>query len=133
LERSEFDASQKLDARAKKLEKELQSAKLQKPSALYDLLSKVPGELILYLLVKSGQRLVQDRIRNYLQKYLLMAQEVTDKDVIEAGGTLGTPKFQKMKEQMIASKLNSRPKKVVVAAEPEIPPAPAHHPGRRGS
>ncbi|HUS04958.1 MAG TPA: hypothetical protein VMZ52_01580 [Bryobacteraceae bacterium] len=134
MERSELDAAQRLEAKAHKLEKELQSAKLQKASALYDLLSKAPGELILFLLVKSGQRLVQDRIRNYLQKYLPMAQEVTDNDVIEAGGTLGTPKFEKMKEQIIARKLNSRPKKVPPPAETEAPaPAMAHnHPARRG-
>jgi tRNA nucleotidyltransferase (CCA-adding enzyme) len=118
--RSEAEAWQKLDVKAKKLEKELQSPKLQKASLLYQALVKVPGEQLLYLLVKSGQRLVQDRIRNYLQKYLPMAQEVTDKEVEAAGASPGSPKFQKLKEQMIATKLDSRPKKPVEPVE-EVP------------
>jgi tRNA nucleotidyltransferase/poly(A) polymerase len=122
MSKDQVDAWQRLEAKAKKLEKDLQSTKLQKPSLLYQLLSKVPGEQMLFLLTKSTQRLVLDRIRNYLQKYLLTAQEVTDKDVEAAGGVPGTPKFQKLKDQMIATKLDARPKKV---AEPpaEVPVA----------
>ena len=120
MDKVAVDAWQKLEGKAKKLEKDLQSAKLAKPSALYQLLSKVPGEQMLFLLAKSSQRIVNDRIRNYLQKYLPAAQEVTDAEVAAAGGVPGTPKFQKLKEQMIAKKLDARPKKV---AEP-IPEAP---------
>jgi tRNA nucleotidyltransferase/poly(A) polymerase len=129
MEKSEADAWQKLDARAAKLEKELQSAKLQRASALYAVLSKAPGEQLLYLLVKSTQRLVLDRIRNYYSKYLPMAQEVTDRDVVEAGGGApGTPKFNKLRDQVIAKRLDARPKKPpvpeVVEAPPPLPPAP---------
>lgn len=124
MDKDQADAWQKLEARSKKLEKDLQSAKLQKPSALYALLSKAPGEQILFLLVKSSQRLVHDRIKNYLQKYLPLAQEVTDKEVEAAGAVPGTPKFQKLKDQMVATKLDARPKKVVTEAPPEAVPAP---------
>jgi tRNA nucleotidyltransferase/poly(A) polymerase len=115
IDKASVEAWQKLEGKAKKLEKDLQSAKLQKPSALYQLLSKVPGDQMLFLLAKSSQRNVNDRIRNYLQKYLPAAQEVTDQEVEEAGGVPGTPKFQKLKEQIIAKKLDARPKKVVEA------------------
>ncbi|MGH9627207.1 MAG: hypothetical protein ACRD7E_02420 [Bryobacteraceae bacterium] len=110
--KAEMDAWQKLEVRARKAEKEIASAKFQKPSQVYQLMSKFPGEQLLFLLAKSSQRLVLDRIRNYLQKYLAIAQEVTDKDVVEAGATAGTPKFQKLKQEMIARKLDARPKKV---------------------
>ena len=116
MDKAAVEAWQKLEAKAKKLEKELQSAKLAKPSALYHLLSKVPGDQMLFLLAKSSQRIVTDRIRNYLQKYLPAAQEVTDRDVEAAGGVPGTPKFQKLKEQMISKKLDARPKKIVEPA-----------------
>lgn len=112
MSKAEVDAWQKLEVRSAKLEKELQSATLQKPSRLYQLLSKTPGEQILFLLAKSSQRIVVDRIRNYLQKYLLTAQELTDADVIAAGAVPGTPKFEKLKDQMIAAKLDARPKKI---------------------
>ena len=126
LEKADQAAWQKLEGHAKKLEKELKSPKLQKPSRLYTVLSKAPGEQILFLLVKSGERGVQDRIKNYLQKYLPAAQEVTDREVTAATNLEpGTPKFHKTKQDMIAQRLDARPKKVEVPEEPE----PAAGPG----
>src|SRR5579883_2005967 len=53
LTKSEMTASQKLEAAAKKLERDLKSPKLQRPSQLYQVLSKAPGEQVMYLLVYS--------------------------------------------------------------------------------
>src|SRR4051794_8137213 len=75
---TDYDAALRLESRATKCERELAQAKLQRPSALYNLLSKVQPELLLFLLMRSGQRLVLDRIKNYLQKYLPTALEVTE-------------------------------------------------------
>jgi len=122
LAKSEVAAVQKLDAMAKKLEKDLKSAKLQKPSHLFQLLSKAPGEAILSLLVFSEQRLVQDRIKNYFQKYIPASLEVTDELVAAAGVAPGTPKFQRTKDEMILTRLDARPKKP--APEPPPPPPP---------
>ena len=132
LAKADVEAAAKLESRAKKLEKELAAPKLQRPSALYAVLSKVPGELILFLLMRSSQRLVQDRLKNYLQKYLPAAHEVTEQVVIERGGQIGTPKFAKLHQQLIASRLDSRPKKVV-PVEPPPPPPPPSGPGRRSA
>jgi tRNA nucleotidyltransferase (CCA-adding enzyme) len=128
LEKSEIEAANKLEGKAGKVEKELAAAKINRPSALYNMLSKVPGEILIFLLMRSGHRIVLDRIKNYLQKYLPLAQEVTEKDVIEKGGQPGTPKFAKLHQQLIAAKLDARPKKVVVE---EPPPPPLPGPGRR--
>jgi tRNA nucleotidyltransferase (CCA-adding enzyme) len=129
-----IDSWQKLEIRAKKLEKDLTSAKLQKASQVYNLLIKVPAEQALFLLLKPTQRIVQDRVRNYLQKYLPAAQEVTDKQIIEAGGTIGTAKFERMKAEAIAKRLDSRPKKPAPEPVPEEVPSaagrPAGGPGR---
>jgi len=122
LTKAEVNAWQKLDASARKLERELKSAKLQKASSLYHLLIKAPGELVLYLLVYSEQRLVQDRIRNYFQKYLPASLEISDEVVAATGVAPNTPKFQKAKEEMIVTRLDARPKKP--APEPEPPPPP---------
>jgi tRNA nucleotidyltransferase/poly(A) polymerase len=110
----------KLGTRAAKIERELAVPSLHRPSKIYNLLAPVPGEQILYLFLHSQHRNVQDRIRNYLQKYIPVAQEVTDREVIEAGFTLGTPKFQKAKADMINKRLDARPKKPDAEAEPEI-------------
>ncbi len=127
--KEQVEAAAKLEGRAAKVEKELATAKITRPSALYAILSKVPGEIVLFLLARSGQRLVLDRIKNYLQKYLPLAQEVTDQDVIDKGVVPGTPKFDKMRQQLIAARLDAKPKKVVVEEPP--PPPPPSGPGRR--
>ncbi|HVX66404.1 MAG TPA: hypothetical protein VHA11_07375 [Bryobacteraceae bacterium] len=115
----DVEAWQKLDARSKKLERDLKGAKLTRPSQLYQLLSKAPGEQVLHLVLRSQQRIVQDRIRNYFQKYLPLAQEVTEDEVRAKGVEPGTPKYDKVKEELIVARLNARPKK------PAEEPAPA--------
>ncbi|HVP00153.1 MAG TPA: hypothetical protein VMT15_18910 [Bryobacteraceae bacterium] len=122
LGRAEVTAWQKLEGAAKKLEKELKADKLKKPSQLYQVLIKAPGEQVLFLLVYSAQRLVQDRIKNYFEKYLPLSQEVSDEMVALTGVTPGTPKFQRAKAEMILKHLDARPKKAEPAPEP--PPLP---------
>jgi tRNA nucleotidyltransferase (CCA-adding enzyme) len=122
LSKKELEHWQKLEAKSKKLEKDLKSAKLQKPSHIYQLLSKSPGDQVLFLLAHSSERLVHDRIRNYLQKYLPSAQEVTERDVLATGAKLGTPKYQKAREDLILTKLDARPKKVPPPVEQPGPP-----------
>ncbi len=133
LTKADLKSWQKIEPDSKKLERALKSAKLQKPSQLYEALIHVPGEQILFLLVKSGERLVQDRIRNYFQKYLPASLEVTDKDVTAAKGVEPeSPKFKKLKAELIAARLDARPKKVAPPPEPEPapPPPPAGPRGR---
>jgi tRNA nucleotidyltransferase/poly(A) polymerase len=127
-------ALKQLDERIQKIEKDLKGAELQKPSKLYAILSKAQGEEIALLLVRSAERLVQDRIRHYLQKYLPAAQEVTDEEVAAAGGVAGTPAFEKVRAELIATRLDTRPKKVVPVEEepPAPPPPPTHAFARRG-
>jgi hypothetical protein len=122
LTRSEVNAWQKLESASKKLEKELKGPKLQKASQLYQAVSKAAGEQIMYLAVYSAQRIVQDRIRNYFQKYLPASLEITDEVVAATGVAPGTPKFQKVKEDMILKRLDARPKKPEPV--PETPPPP---------
>ena len=122
LERGEAAAWQKLEGNAKKLERVLKGAKLQKASQLYLALQKAPADQVLWLLVYSAQRIVQDRIRNYFQKYLPASLEITDEIVAATGVVAGTPKFQKTKEEMILKRLDARPKKPEPAPEPPPPP-----------
>jgi tRNA nucleotidyltransferase (CCA-adding enzyme) len=130
MRRADVDAWQKLEARSRKLERELKSPRLNRPSQVHEALVKAPGDEVLFLLTRSPLRLVQDRIRNYLQKYLPAAQEVTDEDVRqERGVEPGTPKFAKTKQEVIAARLNARPKKVAPEAEEAKPAEPSAPPG----
>lgn len=129
LEKADLDAATKMEAKANKFERELAAAKFTRPSAAYVFMHKAPGEVLLYLLAHSNQRIVLDRIKNYLGKYLQTAQEVTEQEVIEAGGVVGTPSFAKVQAKLIATRLDTRPKKVVVEEPPPAPPPPTT--GRR--
>jgi tRNA nucleotidyltransferase/poly(A) polymerase len=122
LTKAEINTWQKLEPAAKKLEKEIKNPKLQKASQIYQVLIKAAGEQILYLVLNSEQRIVQDRIRNYFQKYLPASLEITDEVVVATGVAAGTPKFARVKEEMILTRLDARPKKP--APEPEPPPPP---------
>jgi tRNA nucleotidyltransferase (CCA-adding enzyme) len=122
LTRSEVTAWQKIEASSKKLERDLKGPKLQKASQLYLALQKAAGEQVLYLLVYSTQRIVQDRIRNYFQKYLPASLEITDEMVAAAGVAPGAPKFQRTKDEMILRRLDARPKKPEPVPEPPPPP-----------
>ena len=122
LDRDSIEAIKKLSADGKKLESRLKSARMQKPSHVYFALEAASGDLILHLLYASQQRIVQDRIRNYLQRYLPAAQEAA------AGLAPG-----KARAEAITRQLNARPKKVpveIVEAQPE-PPVPRGWTARR--
>jgi len=134
LSREELELWRKLETRAAKLERQLKSPKLHKPSEVYLALAKASGDEVLYLLLYSSLRLVQDRIRNYLQKYLPLAMEITDEQLRARGVEPGTPAYGKLKEELIVARLNARPKRPPAPApEPEQPPeaAPAQPPPLR--
>ncbi|MCL6545685.1 MAG: hypothetical protein K6T61_10685 [Bryobacteraceae bacterium] len=123
MHKAEVELWERLPAETKALERQLRSPKLHKASEVYQLLSTARGEHILFLYLRSQHRLVHDRIRNYLQKYLPAAQEVTERDVSAAAGAEpGSAKFQKRKEQMIAERLDGRVRKP--KPEPESAPSP---------
>jgi len=128
LDKPTLAAWDRLDARAKKVAAELKMPKLAKPSLLYAAAQKAEGAELVYLLYKSTERIVQDRIKNYVQKYLPAALEVTHEEVTEASGIEpGSAKFEKAKAQFTAKKLDARPKKPVEEFL-LIPPAPQHPP-----
>jgi hypothetical protein len=129
MHKSEVDLWQKLEPRAKKLEQAIKAPRLRLPSQIYQTLIKAPGDELLFLLYRSTQRTVQDRIRNYLQKYYPTAQEVSDADVEKAGGKPGTAKYAKLREELIITRLNTRkkpaPPPLMEPAAPVGPPAAA--------
>lgn len=130
LTRQEVELWRKLEARAKKLESVVKSAKLNRASLVYDTLQKAEGDEILFLLMKSPHRLVHDRIKNYLQRYLAGAMEITERDVEQfAGVSAGDPGFLKARHDLIAAKLDGRLRRP--APPPEPPPAPVSFAGGR--
>jgi tRNA nucleotidyltransferase/poly(A) polymerase len=119
LTKKEQDNWKGLAKKAKTLETALKSPKLNKPSLVYDKLAGVGLDQILLLLGSSSQRVVQDRLKNYLQKYLPASLEITDAQVEAEGLNPASPKGQALKKKLIAARLDARPKKTMVAEEAE--------------
>jgi tRNA nucleotidyltransferase/poly(A) polymerase len=117
MDKSSAAAIKKLPDESKKLESVLKSARMQKPSHVYFALEPASGDLLLYLMYQSQQRIVQDRIRNFLQKYRPAAEEASMN--VSPG---------KARTEAITRALNARPKKpapVPVEVGPPPPPAAA--------
>lgn len=119
IPKAEIDEMRNLEPRARKLEQALKSARVKKPSHVYQILADAPAGEMVFLLGNSAQRVVQERIRNYLQKYLPAMQEVPPAEWEALEGEPGTPKFNKSRQAFLASRLDVRPRK---PPEPEIAP-----------
>ena len=131
LGKSDVDAWQKLDTRAKKLETALRSQRIRKPSQVYHIVANAAPDEVLFLLYHSAIKPVQERLRNYFQKYLPAVQEITADEWAAIEGKPGTPKYAKAREEFITNRLDRRPKKVEPPPLPPPPPPPQELMGAR--
>ena len=126
MSKEEAEPWQKLETHSKKLETALKSAKLNRASLLWQALKGARGEHVFLLSLKSGERLVQDRLKNYFGKYLAIVAEIPDTEVTDSTGVAaGTPEFFKARETYVAARLDGRIKKPIV---PEPEPEPIQQP-----
>jgi tRNA nucleotidyltransferase (CCA-adding enzyme) len=119
LRKAELDVWQKLEARARKLETALKAARIKKPSQVYQIVSKAAGDEVVFLLYHSQNKLVQERIRNYIQTYVPLAQEFPAAELQAIEAKPGTTKFERAREALLAAHLDRRPRK-----PPALPPPP---------
>ncbi|HXM45389.1 MAG TPA: hypothetical protein VN924_29400 [Bryobacteraceae bacterium] len=122
MPKTEVDRMRDLEPRARKLEQALRSARVKKPSHVYRILAGAPADEMVFLLGNSTERTVQERIRNYLQKYLPTVQEVAPSEWQGLEGQPGTPKYHRSQQAFLAARLDVRPRK---PAQPEPEPQPA--------
>jgi hypothetical protein len=121
LRKPEVDLWQKLPARARKLETALRSARIRKASQVYFLVVKAEPDEILFLLYHSALKPVQERLRNYFQKYVPALLEVTPEEWAAVDGKAGA-KAKKAREEFITNRLDRRVRKPVPPPEPPPPP-----------
>lgn len=124
LTKAETDAWQKLDAKVKKLETALRSARIRKPSQVYQIASAAPPEEVLLLMYRSEVKPVQERLRNYFQKYLPLALEIPPEDFAALDVKPGSPKYQKAHDALVANRLDRRPPRVAPDTQAPPPPPP---------
>jgi tRNA nucleotidyltransferase/poly(A) polymerase len=125
LSAAETATFKKLGPQAEKLESLLKSARVHRPSQVWEVLRDATTDDVLLVLQRSSVRLVQDRIRAYYEKYLPLSQEVTDEDVVAAGAKPGTAKFEKLRRSLISTRLNARPRKIELVEPEPVPLAAA--------
>jgi tRNA nucleotidyltransferase/poly(A) polymerase len=131
LPKPDVDAWTKLEARAKKLESALKSARIRKPSHVYHLVTAAPPDEVLFLLYRSTVKPVQDRLKAYFQKYLVAVQEITPEEWASIEGKPGTPKYAKAREDFVTNRLDRRPPRKPVELPPPPPPPPETAAARR--
>ena len=119
IPKAEIEGWRNLEPRARKLEHVLKSPNVRKPSGVYEILAAAPADELTFLLCNSEHRVVQERVRNYLQKYLPAMQEVPPAEWEALEGQPGTPKYNRSRHALVAAHLDVRPKK---PAEPEPVP-----------
>ncbi len=121
LPKAEIERWRNLEPGARKLEHALKSERIRKPSHVYQVLANAPADEVAFLLYHSAHRVVQDRIRHYLQKYLLTMQQVPQAEWEALEGQPGTAKYDRARQALLTAHLDVRPKK---APEPELAPPP---------
>lgn len=129
MPREEIDEIRNLEPRARKLEQTLKSARVKKPSHVYRILADARTDEMVFLLGNSAERVVQERIRNHLQKYLPAMQEIAPSAWETVKGQPGTPKYNRNRQAFVASHLDVRPRK---STEPEPEPPAAMEAMARG-
>jgi tRNA nucleotidyltransferase (CCA-adding enzyme) len=118
MTRAEVDLWQKLEPRARKLERALRAPRIRKASQVYHLVNAASPDEVLFLMYASSVKPVQERLRNYFQKYLPAVQEILPEEWAAIEGKPGTPKYNKARDEFVSVRLDRRPKK------PEPPPLP---------
>jgi tRNA nucleotidyltransferase/poly(A) polymerase len=111
MPKTEIDRMRDLEPRARKLEQALKSVRVKKPSHVYQILSSAPADEMIFLLGNSVERVVLERIRNYLQKYLPTMQQVAPSGWEALVGQPGTPKYNRSRQAFLAERLDVRPRR----------------------
>jgi tRNA nucleotidyltransferase (CCA-adding enzyme) len=122
LGKADVELWQKLESRAKKLESALRSPRIRKPSQVYQIVNRAAPDEVLFLMYHSSAKPVQERLRNYFQKYLPAVQEITPEEWASVEGKPGTPRYAKARDEMLANRLDRRPPRKPEPAEPPPPP-----------
>jgi len=133
LGKADVDQWQKLEARSKKLETALRSARIRKASQVYHIVAAAAPDELLFLLYHSALKPVQERLKNHFQKYLPAVQEVTPEEWAALEGKPGTPRYNKSRDEFITNLLDNRPPKKrepppVPGGAPDAPPVPGGPP-----
>src|SRR6185369_10163768 len=87
---------------------------------------------VLFLMYHSTAKPVQERLKNYFQKYLPLVQEITPDEWASIEPKPGTPKYAKARDEFISHRLDRRPPRKPEEVPLPAPPVVPEQPPRRG-
>jgi tRNA nucleotidyltransferase (CCA-adding enzyme) len=126
LPRADVELWQKLEARSKKLEAALRSPRVRKPSQVYRIVAAAHADEVLFLMYHSAVKPVQERLKNYFQKYLPTVLEITPEEWASLEAKPGTARYAKARDEFVSRRLDRRPPR----PQPEEAPLPVPAPPR---
>ncbi len=132
-----------IEKEGKKLERLLASPKCGQPSQVYTLLLKQPLPVILFVRVTTTRAAVQNRIKNYFNKYLPMRGSLPRAELQSLGVKPG-PEFERIVErcflEQLDGKIRNHPQLLKTLRQlagikepPPKPPAPPERPAKKGA
>ncbi|MBZ5580577.1 MAG: hypothetical protein LAP40_28845 [Acidobacteriia bacterium] len=123
MRKPDVDVWQRVEGRAKKLETAMRSARIKKASQVYFVVAEAAPEDVLFVLYHSAVKPVQERLKNYFQKYLPAIQEVAPEEWAAVDAKAGARK-NKARDEFIADRLDRRVRKPAPSPVPPVVEAP---------
>jgi tRNA nucleotidyltransferase/poly(A) polymerase len=108
LRPAEAQVFRRLPEEANRLAREVGGKAGSKPGKLYQVLSEAAPALILLVLVEYPKPAVQNRIKNYLRKFLPMRSKLPERELEQLGVAAGTPRSRKILEQVFYAMLEGK-------------------------
>ncbi len=108
LKKSEADRALNLEYEASKVVKLLGRQRKLRPRQIYDLLTPIPLELLIFILAKFSQKKkIQAKVYNYLFKYRPLHRQLPVRE-LELLGVPRGPKFDEILEQFFYARLEGK-------------------------
>lgn len=110
MRRADSDPWLKLEEEGKKLVRLLGSREANTPSKAFQVLSRQPAELILFVLLHFPQKKVQDKVKHYLTRHRPLKEKLPEKELESLGVARENPRFAKILDQFFVAVLDGKAK-----------------------
>lgn len=110
MKRADADPWIKREEEGKKLVRLLGSKEANTPSKAFQVLSRQPAELILFVLLHFPQKKVQDKLKNYLSRHRPLREKLPGKELENLGVAPDSPRYTKVLDTFFAAVLDGKVK-----------------------
>lgn len=97
-----------LEDESKQLVRALAGKQANTPSKAFQLLSRQPGELLLFILMKFPQKKIQDKVKTFLHQRKRRPEHLPEKELQSLGVPPDSPRYQKILEAFFIASLDGK-------------------------